>query len=321
MHKQQSKYLSTTRVICARPEVALAFGLTKAVIIQQIAYWMGTFQSAEEHLPEGEREHFKDGRWWVYNSYAQWRADNFAFLSESTIKRHILALEETGVLVSAQLGEAFDRTKWYTIDFERLDELVEDALDARGEDAHEGKLNQSHEGKLNQSSIYTETTQETNNTSSPPARSDERSVGASDNASDDTKAEAHEDDAPPADMGKKLIDEVVHECGFPVEGAAAQSTYPRAGRIVRLLLGKPVGRGDNAVQVPPDATARPGDFAQFARWWRAKFRDAPVPRDPVKLHEWWMTWRLEQQSVRVEDFTAIEPANAGLVAATFGGAQ
>jgi len=133
--------------------------------------------------------------------------------------------------------------------------------------------------------------------------SKEKDVGATPphNAPSSAYAAQEEDPSnavPPADMGKKLIDEVVRECGFPVDGTAAKNTYPRAGRIVRLLLGKPVGRGDSAVKVPPDAVAKPSEFTQFARWWRSKFRDAPVPRDPVKLHEWWMTWRAEQAKAR-----------------------
>ena len=50
------------------------------------------------------------------------------FWSESTIKRTIKSLEEQGYLLSANYNRLkMDKTKWYSIDYEKLAELESDA--------------------------------------------------------------------------------------------------------------------------------------------------------------------------------------------------
>jgi len=123
--KQNSIYLENERSIPLYPSLAFVFGIQGAIIIQQIRYWMLMFKNAEERKPENNRNHFHDGRWWVYNSYEQWRRDNFGFWSKRTIQRHINMLEEKGVLISGEFNKSTgDRTKWYTIDFDEMDKLV-----------------------------------------------------------------------------------------------------------------------------------------------------------------------------------------------------
>lgn len=53
--------------------------------------------------------------------------EQFPFWSESTIKRGIATLEKMGVLLSCNQNKAsFDKTKWYTIDYERLAEIEQE---------------------------------------------------------------------------------------------------------------------------------------------------------------------------------------------------
>jgi hypothetical protein len=124
-HKTSSDYLENSPPIPLHPPLARLFGVNAALIIQQIRYWMNNYMVAEQSLPEGDRRHWHNGRWWVYNTYEQWQRDNFDFWSKRTIQRHINELENKGVLISGEFNKSSgDRTKWYTINFDVLDKLV-----------------------------------------------------------------------------------------------------------------------------------------------------------------------------------------------------
>jgi hypothetical protein len=121
--KQNSDFLENERSIPLHPSLAHTFGVPQAIILQQIRFWMKTYSSADN------KRHFHDGRWWVYNTYEQWQKDNFGFWSKRTIQRHINDLEKQGVLLSDEFNkDTGDRTKWYTIDFDAMDRLVETKL-------------------------------------------------------------------------------------------------------------------------------------------------------------------------------------------------
>lgn len=101
--------------IVITPSLAKMLGLNEAIIIQQIRYWL-TYK-------ERNKQDYHNGRYWVYNSYENWEKQ-FPFWSIATIRRTIKNLEEKGVLISGNFNKkSFDRTKWYTIDFEKLDRL------------------------------------------------------------------------------------------------------------------------------------------------------------------------------------------------------
>jgi len=103
------------------PLLAVKIGLNEAIILQQVHYWIRN--------PLNEK--VIDGRVWVYNTYEQWKKQ-FPFWSCITIKRTILSLENKKLLISGTLNEnPSDRTKWYTIDYEALNDLEEsgDSLD------------------------------------------------------------------------------------------------------------------------------------------------------------------------------------------------
>lgn len=92
------------------PSLAKAIGVDKAIIVQQVHYWV-----------EKKRDVKKLN--WIYNSYADWQKQ-FPFWSISHIRRMIRELEETGILVSGNFNRVkADRTKWYTIDYDRIGEL------------------------------------------------------------------------------------------------------------------------------------------------------------------------------------------------------
>ena len=106
-----SKLLVNECPVMVVPSLAVKLGLNEAVVLQQIHYWV----EASLHVVEGRK--------WVYKTYREWQRQ-LPFWSESTIKRAIRSLESQGYLLSANWNRLkLDKTKWYTIDYERLMEL------------------------------------------------------------------------------------------------------------------------------------------------------------------------------------------------------
>ena len=103
------------------PGLALVVGLNEAIILQQLHYWLR------------KSAHVQDGRPWVYNTYGQW-TEQFPFWSVLTVKRAIKSLEERGIVLSGNYNKhPMDRTKWYTIDYDRLVEVARSGRESRGE--------------------------------------------------------------------------------------------------------------------------------------------------------------------------------------------
>lgn len=93
------------------PSLAKEIGLNEAIMLQQIHFWIS------------KRKHFKDGRYWVYNSYDSW-AEQFPFWSKSTIIRILKRLEDRELIVVGNYNRLkIDQTKWYTVNYEKVDEL------------------------------------------------------------------------------------------------------------------------------------------------------------------------------------------------------
>ena len=64
-------------------------------------------------------------KYWDYNSYAEWRENDFPYWSEKTIQRTFTRLENKGIVISANYNKmCIDKTKWYSIDFEVLEEMI-----------------------------------------------------------------------------------------------------------------------------------------------------------------------------------------------------
>jgi hypothetical protein len=95
------------------PNVAAAIGVNEAIVIHRLDYWIG------------RTKHRFDGRAWVYNTYESWQ-EQFSFWSRRTIQATFRRLERLGIVESSQAHNRsrWDKTKWYTIDYARLSELV-----------------------------------------------------------------------------------------------------------------------------------------------------------------------------------------------------
>ena len=107
-----SSLLISESPLTVQPSLAVLLGLNEAIFLQQLQYWI----SREAGFCD------QYGRWWIYNTVKQWR-DQFPFWSESTIKRTIRSLEDRNALLSTTVGDAFNKTKAYTINLEHIEEL------------------------------------------------------------------------------------------------------------------------------------------------------------------------------------------------------
>ena len=93
------------------PTLAVEIGLNEAIVLQQIHYWLSNKKVGKWH----------EGQKWVRNTIQQWQQDNFPFWSEDTVRRILTKLEAKGYASSANLNQsAYDRTLWYTINYEAL---------------------------------------------------------------------------------------------------------------------------------------------------------------------------------------------------------
>ena len=112
-----SKLLIQENPMIILPSLAKKIGLNQAIVIQQFHYWLVS------------SKHIIDGRKWIYNSYKEWELQ-FTFWSGKTIERTIRSLEEQGYLLSANYNRSKqDKTKWYSINYEKLTELDESYKD------------------------------------------------------------------------------------------------------------------------------------------------------------------------------------------------
>jgi hypothetical protein len=97
-------------------KLAKIIGLNQAMILQQVHYWL--------ELNKKNKINFHEGKHWTYNTINEWQ-EEFPFWSKETIKRAFNKLRDLGII---QVGNfnvyKMDRTLWYTIDYEKLNECI-----------------------------------------------------------------------------------------------------------------------------------------------------------------------------------------------------
>ncbi|KKL13422.1 hypothetical protein LCGC14_2525930, partial [marine sediment metagenome] len=107
-----SKLLINEHPLQTLPTLAKAIGLDKAVILQQIQYWVST------------SPHEIKGHQWIYNSYTEW-ALQFPWLTPEGVRYHIRGLEKAGLIVAGKFNkDTRDKTKWYRINYTKLNKVL-----------------------------------------------------------------------------------------------------------------------------------------------------------------------------------------------------
>lgn len=112
-----SKLLFDEAPLVVDTVLATKIGLDAALVLQHIHYWVEINRKKQSNLYEGS--------YWTYNSIKEWNKC-FPFYTERTLQRIFKKLKELGVLKAGNFNKAkFDKTTWYTIDYEKLTSIVE----------------------------------------------------------------------------------------------------------------------------------------------------------------------------------------------------
>lgn len=165
MHNMNSVLFDEFPILVDRV-LAEKIGLNEAIVIQQLHYWI--MQNKRQ------KKNFYDGRYWTFNSFEKWHKETFYFWSIDTVKRTFKKLEIEGIIITSNYNKrGYDRTKWYSINYEVLNlkccnySLVQNAL------IHSGKMHQCISADCTNALVqnaptytrdYTEITKETTNT-------------------------------------------------------------------------------------------------------------------------------------------------------------
>lgn len=102
--------------IFANKTLAREIGLNEALVLQQINYWI--------EINKKSGKNYFEGKYWTYNSLKEWHEREFDYMSYDTVKRTFAKLEKEGYLLTGNFNRSkMDKTKWYTINEEKLEEL------------------------------------------------------------------------------------------------------------------------------------------------------------------------------------------------------
>ena len=111
-----SMYLFDEQPILANKTLAREIGLNEALVLQQINYWI--------EINKRSGNNYFEGKYWTYNSIRAWQENDFDYMSIDTVKRTFSKLEKMGYLLVGNFNkDPRDKTKWYTINDEKLEEL------------------------------------------------------------------------------------------------------------------------------------------------------------------------------------------------------
>lgn len=157
----KSKWLYSKHPIVVDMELASEIGLNESIVAQQLNYWINT-KSAK----------LINGKKWVYNTYQNWQRDSFPFWSEATIRRSFTKLEEMGIVETGNFNKAgFDKTKWYTINTEKLDKLMSRRAAQNEQTDCSKRADGAAQNEQTNTRDYTEITTDNNNVLDKPKTS------------------------------------------------------------------------------------------------------------------------------------------------------
>ena len=101
-------------------ELAEKLGINSAIIIGRILWWI------EKHITENEKNYFKEGRWWMYESLPS--LQKYSTLGRDSILRVIKQLREAEIVLSHQ----FERSQGHNYNFYAIDAPKLTAILAQG---------------------------------------------------------------------------------------------------------------------------------------------------------------------------------------------
>jgi hypothetical protein len=115
--------------------------LNESLLLNQIEYWIYKCGRNIGNL---------DGKW-IYNSLNEWHKQ-FNYWSLSTLRRTIKSLEKSGILISRKINaKKWNHTKWYSIDYNKLNQLIKHTTINKEYSATKELNNSSNFNSLNNS--------------------------------------------------------------------------------------------------------------------------------------------------------------------------
>lgn len=119
-----SKLLFDESPLVVDVQLATKLGVDAAIVLQQIHYWI--------EINKRKQLNYYDNAYWTYNSIKEWNK-TFPFYTERTLQRIFKKLKDTGILIAGNFNKAkFDKTTWYTINYEKLRRIVEGLEEMQG---------------------------------------------------------------------------------------------------------------------------------------------------------------------------------------------
>jgi hypothetical protein len=113
-----------SNVLVINPDLAKMIGLNEAIVLNQIYYWIS--------VNKKQNRNFHDGKYWCYNSIREWQEENFPFWSYKTVERIFYSLRNKGLVLVGNYNNRRNgstSTKWYTVNDEVLEEIIDQILD------------------------------------------------------------------------------------------------------------------------------------------------------------------------------------------------
>jgi hypothetical protein len=165
--KNNNKLLLDENPLVILPKFAKLIGLQEAIFLQQLHYWLMNYFNNKKY------DHCIEDKWWIWNSYEEWQ-EQMPWWSERTIRRIIKRLRDKGLIIAKDaLGDdKFNRSLWYTIDYDLLDEFTSKKSNRPEEkdvqeliDEEQNKVDKVDSSRIREldTCTYTENTTKTNN--------------------------------------------------------------------------------------------------------------------------------------------------------------
>lgn len=123
-------------------KLAVILGLNEALVLQQIHYWL--------EINKKDKRNLHAGKYWTYNTIDEWQ-EEFPFWSKSTIKRIFKNLRDMAILETDNFNSyQMDRTLWYTINYEKLEEICGPREDNMGKVQNDNMISSKGEDYTSQ---------------------------------------------------------------------------------------------------------------------------------------------------------------------------
>ena len=128
-----SKVLFDKSPLVVDTVLATKIGLNEAIVLQQVHYWI--------EINRTKQTNFYEDSFWTYNSMKEWNK-SFPFFGEKTLNRIFKSLEKLGILKTGNFNKLrMDRTKWYTIDYSKLESYINELETNENECLEEANAN------------------------------------------------------------------------------------------------------------------------------------------------------------------------------------